>query len=79
MAILMCVNWSAPLHECDCSQEKVFSFAKILIPANVNCHWCLAVVDITECELRYYDPLGGGNTRCLEIITYTAIIIIITN
>ena len=58
--IIIVLQLQIIIHECDCSQENVFSFAKILIPVNVGCHWCLAVVDITECELRY----GGGNTNC---------------
>ena len=31
-------------------------------------HWCLAVVDMEMQEIKYFDSMGGNNTRCLSAL-----------
>jgi len=45
----------------------VFSFDQILVPVNIaNIHWALAVLDLTEKKLIYYDSLGQTSETVLE-------------
>ena len=31
-------------------------------------HWCLAVIDLANKEIRYYDSMGGNNQKCLNAL-----------
>ena len=31
-------------------------------------HWCLAVIDLENKEIRYYDSMGGNNQKCLNAL-----------
>lgn len=50
--------------------KKVDIFAKdmVLYPIHLGVHWCLAVIDFTKKEIRYYDSMGGENNECLETL-----------
>lgn len=37
-------------------------------PIHLGNHWCLVCVNFIEKTVKYYDSLGGGNSRCLNII-----------
>ncbi|KAI0212275.1 Sentrin-specific protease 1 [Lamellibrachia satsuma] len=42
----------------------------ILIPVHLGMHWCLAVVDFSKKEIRYFDSMGGNNNACLNTLKY---------
>jgi len=47
----------------------IFSMDRVFIPINLNnTHWVLAVVDITQKEIHYYDSMSGGGTKYLDAI-----------
>ena len=37
----------------------------VCIPVHQQVHWVLAVIDIKQREVRYYDSLGGKDRSCL--------------
>lgn len=37
----------------------LFSFDKIIIPIHLSLHWCLAVLNIRDQRIEYYDSLNG--------------------
>ena len=55
--------------------KKVNIFKKdlILIPIHLPRHWCLAIIDNQNKEIRYYDSLGKPNDKCLNaLVKYLA-------
>lgn len=44
----------------------VFSKDLLLLPIHLGMHWCLAVVDFSQHQFRYYDSLKGRNLSCLR-------------
>ncbi|KAG1652694.1 Sentrin-specific protease 1 [Nymphon striatum] len=46
----------------------IFSYQFILIPVHLGMHWCLAVIDFKQKEIRYYDSLGNKNNECLKAL-----------
>ena len=46
----------------------IFSHDYILIPVHLGIHWCLAIVDLRQKEVRYYDSMGGNNNEALSHI-----------
>ena len=40
----------------------------LLFPLHLEMHWCLAAVNIPECQISCYDSLGNDNQTCLENI-----------
>ena len=45
----------------------------LLFPIHLNVHWCLAVVDLAEQSISYYDSLKKANPVCLNVI-YTYLV-----
>ena len=37
----------------------------VCVPVHQEVHWVLAVIDIKQREVRYYDSLGGKDRTCL--------------
>jgi len=46
----------------------LFSYDIVIIPVHLQMHWCLAVIDLANKEIRYYDSMGGNNQKCLNAL-----------
>ena len=46
----------------------IFSHDYILVPVHLGIHWCMAIVDFTVKQIRYYDSMGENNTEALNHI-----------
>ncbi|EFO98019.1 CRE-ULP-1 protein [Caenorhabditis remanei] len=46
----------------------VFSYDIILIPVHLGVHWCLAIIDMKEKKIQFYDSLYAGNTVVLPAL-----------
>ncbi|PIC39371.1 hypothetical protein B9Z55_011081 [Caenorhabditis nigoni] len=46
----------------------IFSHDILLIPVHLGMHWCMAVVDIPEKKIEFYDSLYDGNTQVLPAL-----------
>ena len=44
----------------------IFGFDLIFVPIHLGDHWCLAVVDMHNRTLLYYDSYGKHNQACLD-------------
>ena len=44
---------------------NIFEMDLVLVPVHMGNHWCLAVIDMRNNEIKYYDSLGGTNYGCL--------------
>ena len=51
----------------------VFSYDVWLIPVHLQVHWCMAVVDLRNKTIEYYDSMLGGNPLAFELLTYVSI------
>ncbi|KAE9531534.1 hypothetical protein AGLY_010740 [Aphis glycines] len=49
-------------------KKDIFACKKMFSPIHLGNHWCLVCVNFIEKTVKYYDSLGGGNSRCLNII-----------
>ncbi|XP_076632231.1 uncharacterized protein LOC143347168 [Colletes latitarsis] len=47
--------------------RKIDIFAQdlIVIPIHLGIHWCMSVIDFRDKTIRYYDSMGGNNSKCL--------------
>eukprot|EP00898_Chlorokybus_atmophyticus_P007634 jgi/Chlat1/7872/Chrsp66S09177 len=39
---------------------------KVIVPIHQQVHWCLAIVNMRNRKLEYYDSMGGQDRACLE-------------
>lgn len=46
----------------------LFSYDLILIPVHLGMHWCLAVIDIENKGVFYYDSMGGNNRDAVRAL-----------
>eukprot|EP01127_Copromyxa_protea_P021974 TRINITY_DN7698_c0_g1_i1.p1 TRINITY_DN7698_c0_g1~~TRINITY_DN7698_c0_g1_i1.p1 ORF type:complete len:596 (-),score=98.04 TRINITY_DN7698_c0_g1_i1:72-1859(-) len=47
--------------------KDIFALDKIFIPVHVHGnHWCLAVLNIRDKRIEYYDSMGNSNPKCIE-------------
>lgn len=46
----------------------IFSHDFLLAPIHLGNHWCLAVVNLIDRTISYYDSLGGGTHGCCDIL-----------
>ncbi|CAG0896220.1 unnamed protein product [Darwinula stevensoni] len=46
----------------------IFSKDLVLVPVHLGMHWTLAVIDMTEKGIRYYDSMGHENSHCLRLL-----------
>ena len=49
------------------------SFLQIIVPVHQGMHWVLAVVDIKQRVLTYYDSFNGADPQCLEYLVSFAL------
>ena len=47
----------------------IFSYSLLLVPVHLGMHWCLAVIDMKNKTITYYDSMGGNNMGCLLALT----------
>ncbi len=46
----------------------------VMFPIHLGAHWCLAVADIRDKSVKFYDSLLGQNSRCLQVSYFFLII-----
>ncbi|VDO28925.1 unnamed protein product [Haemonchus placei] len=46
----------------------IFAHDLLLVPVHLNVHWCMAVIDLADKRIDYYDSLLGKNQKCLEYL-----------
>ncbi|EGT51593.1 hypothetical protein CAEBREN_10473 [Caenorhabditis brenneri] len=46
----------------------IFSYEIILVPVHLGMHWCMAVIDMVERKIEFYDSLYDGNTAVLPAL-----------
>ncbi|OQR78931.1 sentrin-specific protease 1-like [Tropilaelaps mercedesae] len=44
----------------------LFSHDIVLVPVHLGMHWCMAVIDMRDSTIKYYDSMGMRNDRCLR-------------
>lgn len=49
-------------------RTNIINFDYILIPVHKGSHWCLAVVDLNQKSIKYYDSMGAPNNHVLNQI-----------
>jgi len=47
----------------------VFAYDIWLIPVHLQVHWCMAVVNLPEKKIEYYDSMLGGNPLVFQLLT----------
>uniref|UniRef100_A0A1I8BKA9 Lysophospholipid acyltransferase 5 n=1 Tax=Meloidogyne hapla TaxID=6305 RepID=A0A1I8BKA9_MELHA len=46
----------------------IFDFQIIIVPIHLENHWCMAVIDLEQHKIDYFDSLLGDNFQCLELL-----------
>ncbi|CAI2348889.1 unnamed protein product [Caenorhabditis sp. 36 PRJEB53466] len=46
----------------------IFSYHLLLVPVHLGMHWCMAVIDVAEKRIEFYDSLYDGNTDVLPAL-----------
>jgi Ulp1 family protease len=46
----------------------VFSYEFICVPIHLGMHWCMAIVNLKERTIKYYDSMGKSNNQCLNAL-----------
>lgn len=47
----------------------IFSFDLIMVPVHVgNVHWCMAIINLRDKWIRYYDSMGSPNPHVLDAL-----------
>lgn len=46
----------------------IFSYEIVLVPVHLGMHWCMAVVDMVQQKIEFYDSLYDGNTAVLPAL-----------
>ncbi|XP_076164837.1 uncharacterized protein LOC143145388 [Ptiloglossa arizonensis] len=50
--------------------RKIDIFARdlIVVPIHLGIHWCMSVIDFRDRTIRYFDSMGGSNSKCLSAL-----------
>ncbi|RZF38768.1 hypothetical protein LSTR_LSTR008138 [Laodelphax striatellus] len=50
--------------------KKVDIFAQdlIIVPVHLRSHWCMAIIDLRNKVVEYYDSMGSHNNECLKAL-----------
>lgn len=50
--------------------RKIDIFAQdiIVVPIHLGVHWCMSIIDFRDKSIRYYDSMGGQNSKCLTAL-----------
>jgi sentrin-specific protease 1 len=48
-------------------QVDIFSYDLIIVPVHLGVHWCMAAIDFGNKTVKYYNSMGSGNNKCLEV------------
>ncbi|CAH0557369.1 unnamed protein product [Brassicogethes aeneus] len=46
----------------------LFSYDIICVPIHLGMHWCMAIIDLRDRSVRYFDSMGSTNNRCLDAL-----------
>uniref|UniRef100_A0A914IDI0 Ubiquitin-like protease family profile domain-containing protein n=1 Tax=Globodera rostochiensis TaxID=31243 RepID=A0A914IDI0_GLORO len=47
----------------------IFSYEILIVPVHLPNHWCMAVIDLKERKVDYYDSMSGSNETCLQLLS----------
>lgn len=50
------------------SNTDIFEKDLIIVPIHLGVHWCMAIIDMRDRSIRYYDSMGNSNERCLQAL-----------
>lgn len=46
----------------------LFMYDMIAIPIHLGFHWCMAIINLKQKTIKYYDNLGFPNDKCLDVL-----------
>lgn len=46
----------------------IFSYDLNFVPIHLGVHWCLGVIDHRSKKICYYDSMGSGEDKCLDLL-----------
>ncbi|XP_018567904.1 sentrin-specific protease-like [Anoplophora glabripennis] len=46
----------------------IFEHDIICVPIHLGMHWCMAIINLKDRSIRYYDSMGSSNNKCLEAL-----------
>ncbi|XP_044268035.1 sentrin-specific protease 1-like [Tribolium madens] len=46
----------------------IFSYEFICVPIHLGMHWCMAIINLKERTIKYYDSMGKSNNQCLNAL-----------
>ncbi|KAL3280558.1 hypothetical protein HHI36_003787 [Cryptolaemus montrouzieri] len=46
----------------------LFAMDIICIPIHLGVHWCMAIIDLRNLSIKYYDSMGSSNQKCLNAL-----------
>ena len=46
----------------------LFSYEFICVPIHLGMHWCMAIINLKEQTIKYYDSMGKSNNQCLNAL-----------
>lgn len=44
----------------------IFAHEIICVPIHLGMHWCMAIINLKEKSIKYYDSMGKSNNQCLS-------------
>lgn len=44
----------------------IFSYDVIAVPIHLGMHWCMSIIDLRTKTIKYFDSMGGSNSKCLK-------------
>lgn len=50
--------------------RKIDIFAQdiVVVPVHLGIHWCMSIIDFRDKSIRYFDSMGGTNSKCLSAL-----------
>lgn len=49
-------------------QVDLFMYDIIAIPIHLGFHWCMAIINVKQKTVKYYDNMGFPNGKCLKLL-----------
>lgn len=46
----------------------IFSYEFLCVPIHLEVHWCIAIINLKERTIKYYDSMGNTNDQCLKAL-----------
>lgn len=48
-------------------QVDIFAHDLLLVPVHRGMHWCMAIINVKEKVIRYYDSMNGRYPQCADV------------